>query len=127
VGYRAVEVFCAGGRCRNNVGGWPVRVVEARPGARGFSFYATKDREMTAEADYGFMLWDGKSKGTLLNVLRLVRQGKQVVVYNSALAKFAELRSAADWEAFVPTCPAEVLTEAERAALAESQAQPSLI
>jgi hypothetical protein len=37
---------------------------------------------MAAQATVGLMLWDGESRGTLLNVLRLVAQGKPVVVYN---------------------------------------------
>jgi hypothetical protein len=36
---------------------------------------------MAQEATVGFMLWDGESRGTLLNVLRLVAQEKPVVVY----------------------------------------------
>jgi hypothetical protein len=36
---------------------------------------------MAEAADYGLMLWDGKSKGTINNVVNLSRDGKPVVVY----------------------------------------------
>jgi hypothetical protein len=36
---------------------------------------------MSEEADYGLMLWDGRSRGTLTNIVHLVREGKPVVVY----------------------------------------------
>ncbi len=63
-GHAYALVFCTG-VCRNNVGGWKTVVVSANAGERGFDFYALKDREMAREVDYGFMVWDGRSKGTL--------------------------------------------------------------
>jgi hypothetical protein len=36
---------------------------------------------MAETADYGLMLWDGKSKGTVNNVVNLSRDHKPVVVY----------------------------------------------
>ena len=80
-GYDLVEVFCSGDSCRNNVGGWPVRAVPVNGKRRGFAFYTAKDRAMAEEAAFGLMLWDGKSVGTLMNVLRLVRNHRKVVVY----------------------------------------------
>ena len=38
---------------------------------------------MAEAADYGFMLWDGESKGTLNNIFNLLELGKKVVVYFS--------------------------------------------
>lgn len=81
-GYQAVTVYCTDGKCRNNVGRWPVRAVEAT-NQRGFDYYALKDAAMAADADCGFMLWDGESKGTLFNIRRLLSTGKPVVVYLS--------------------------------------------
>ena len=73
-GYRDVIVHCIAGNCRNNVANWPAREIAAPPGARGFAYYATKDQAMVDAADYGLMLWDGESKGTLNSVLNMVRQ-----------------------------------------------------
>jgi hypothetical protein len=70
-----------GDRCRNNVGEWPVKQVSTHHQKKDFTYYATKDEEMAQAASYGFMLWDGKSKGTLNNILNLLRQQKKVLVY----------------------------------------------
>jgi len=44
------------------------------------------------EADYGLMLWDGRSRGTLTNIVHLVREGKPVVVYIARARSFHTLR-----------------------------------
>jgi hypothetical protein len=66
-----------------------------RPGhsRKDFDYYATKDRAMAAEATVGLMLWDGQSRGTLMNVVRLVGHGKPAVVYVQPGKRFAEVRS----------------------------------
>jgi hypothetical protein len=79
--YDQVLVFHSGSRYRNNLGKWETREVPVERGKRGFDFYAAKDTEMAREADYGFMLWDGESRGTLNNVVNLLERGKKVVVY----------------------------------------------
>jgi hypothetical protein len=79
-GYLSVTVYCTNAHCRNNVGQWPVRSIAATD-QRGFDYYALKDAAMAADAECGFMLWDGKSKGTLFNIRRLLAAGKPVVVY----------------------------------------------
>ena len=91
--YANVIVFCMEGVCRNNVGSWPTRAIRAaNSDRRDFTYYSTKDRAMAAEADYGLMLWDGQSRGTLTNVVHLVRQGKAVVVYIASSKSFQMLR-----------------------------------
>lgn len=87
-----VEVFAADGSPRNNLGGWPVRVVRPPHTRRDFDYYATKDRTMAAEATVGLMLWNGESRGTLMNVLRLAAASKPVVVYLSHKKAFLEVR-----------------------------------
>ena len=99
--YGQVEVFCTGGRCRNNAGNWKIRPVPAPAGGKhDFEYYAAKDRLMADEGSIGFMLWDGKSRGTLSNVLRLIEQGKKVVVYLAPTKQFTTLRDMRDWDAF---------------------------
>ena len=56
---------------------------------------------MTREANIGMMVWDGKSTGTLLNVLRLLRNEKRVVVYAASQKKFWELRNLVEWDDFM--------------------------
>lgn len=91
--YRNVVVFCMEGGCRNNIGDWPTRaIMAADPGRRDFAYYSTKDRAMAEEAHYGLMLWDGRSRGTLTNIIHLVRERKPVVVYIARDRSFYTLR-----------------------------------
>lgn len=94
-GYRSVTIYCMNADCRNNVGQWPVRAIAAND-QRGFDYYALKDAAMTADAECGFMLWDGKSKGTLFNIRRLIAAGKPVVVYLAADHSCHTIRKEAD-------------------------------
>lgn len=93
-GYGNVVVFCMEGGCRNNVGDWATRTIASADSSRhDFAHYSTKDREMVREADYGLMLWDGRSRGTLTSTIDLVRRDKPVVVYLAQDRSFYELRN----------------------------------
>ncbi len=130
-GYANVEVFCMEGRCRNNVGQWPVRAVAAGRKRRGFQYYAAKDRCMAAEAAAGLMVWDETSAGTLANVARLACQGKTVTLRIVPDQRSVVLSSGPDWQRFVVGCPVaarervESELKAEKAALG-SETQTSL-
>jgi hypothetical protein len=106
--YANALVFCTG-VCRNNAGGWHTIVVSANAGEKGFDFYALKDREMAREADYGFMVWDGKSKGTLNNVLNLLSENKSTLVFFSPEESFYTIRKAEDLSALLAKCGARDL------------------
>lgn len=111
-GYDLVEVFCAGDSCRNNRGGWVARTIPVPNNGKrkDFSFYATKDRVMADEATVGLMLWDRESVGTVMNVLRLVRNHKKVVVYIAPDHEFVDVKTENDWEQFLSRC-ADALRE----------------
>ena len=97
LGYRNVTVFCMVGGCRNNVGGWPTqKITAADPSRKDFAYYSTKDRAMVDEADYGLMLWDGRSRGTLRSIIDLVRHSKPVIAYVAAANSFYTLRQSDD-------------------------------
>lgn len=117
--YDRVTVFCSGDRHRNNLGGWRMNHVAAPRAAKGFQFYAAKDREMARCADFGLMIWDGRSPGTVLNVLRLVRAGKIVVLVNVPADETLNVKSAAQWDDFLSRCDAGLLDEMRRRATAE--------
>jgi hypothetical protein len=125
--YERVEVFCSEGVCRNNAGNWPVRAVPAREGKRGFNFYATKDRVMADEATVGFMIWDGKSVGTLANVFRLVNQHKKVVLYTVPRKQFSNLADEGDWRALVTCCRDAVRHRVEQYVAIEERATGSSV
>jgi hypothetical protein len=95
-GYDRVVVYAVTGFLRNNVGSWKTRSVDAPPGARGFALYSVKDARMAEDASYGLMLWDGKSRGTLANVRRLLVQWKPVAVYLGPERRFLSLKSPED-------------------------------
>ena len=94
--YPNVLVHCMKDHCRNNVGSWPTRHVEAPRGAKGFDYYSLKDRAMAEAAEYGLMLWDGKSKGTVNNVVNLSRDHKPVVVYVAPTREFRTVKTFED-------------------------------
>ena len=123
--YNKVEVFCSGSECRNNIGHWQIRQIDAETRSRGRSFYIAKDRAMAREADFGLMVWDGKSKGTLLNVFRLLKQGKKVVVYNTSEQKFAEIRTFDQWGHFINLYGPELRRETEKEAELEEREEPN--
>ena len=100
--YQQVTVFCTGGRCRNNVGGWPVMAIAPPAGVHsGYDFYAVKDREMASVATHGLMVWDGDSRGTFANIRTLVAAKKPVVVYLSPDRSFITIKNQAEMDALL--------------------------
>ncbi|MGA1839483.1 MAG: hypothetical protein ACMUIU_02570 [bacterium] len=104
IGYKKVIVYCMGDTCRNNLGNWKTRSVNLNRNKKDFNYYAAKDKEMSEQADYGFMLWDGKSKGTLNNAINLLQRNKCVLVYFSPNKEFFTLRSSSDLENLLQKC-----------------------
>ena len=112
--YRNVIVFCMQSQCRNNLGDWQSRYVETRRRNNGFEFYAVKDSAMAKEADYGFMLWDSKSKGTLNNIVNLLREKKPVTVYFSPKKTLHRLADLGDISQILEKCDKESIRKFER-------------
>ena len=105
--YQNVSVFCAGSACRNNLGEWPVKRIQVDPKLKGRDFYTQKDKEMAAVADYGFVLWDGKSAGSISNVFELLKRRKRVVVYLSSEKQFANISQAQDVQELLKSCDSD--------------------
>ena len=105
--YPNVTVYASNGRARNNVGRWPVKNVPVAPATRGFEFFRQKDIAMANDADIGFMIWDGKSRGTLQNILTLAEQGKMVLVYLQKDMLRVTIRSLADAQKLIPVCDSD--------------------
>jgi adenine-specific DNA-methyltransferase len=59
-------------------------------------------------ADFGLMIWDGRSPGTILNVLRLVRAHKITVLFNAAEQSTTNVKGANDWRELVKRFPVDV-------------------
>jgi len=112
--YASVIVFCME-NCRNNVGGWPPRSVEPPRGSKGFSYYAAKDFVMAEEAHCGVMLWDGKSKGTLQNILNLLAGNKRTLVYLAPSKDFHVVASQEELQTLLARCEKRDIDNAIRA------------
>lgn len=104
VGYKNVIVFCAGEECRNNLGNWEVKNILSTSKKKDFNFFASKDKAMSEAADYGFMLWDGESKGTINNAVNLLRDNKKVLVFHAKYKNFTSLSSMDDLQQLLKCC-----------------------
>lgn len=76
-----VTVYCSGDVPRNNVAKWPVRNIASKAKAGSRAYFTAKDLEMARASDYGLMVWDCKSTGTLSNVIELLREKKKSLVF----------------------------------------------
>lgn len=84
--YPKVFIYFAGLKIRNNHGKWNAINIKALNDEKGRALYVLKDIEMAKDADLGFMIWDGKSKGTLNNIQMMKSQNKKFqVVLNEEL------------------------------------------
>ena len=112
--YRNVTVYFVGLAPRNNVGNWPTRNVHVDEKLSGREFYAQKDREMAGIADLGFVLWDGKSSGSVQNMLWLLTKGKTVVVYLAPEKRFYNFKSLNELIDMLAKCGDETLDDIDR-------------
>jgi adenine-specific DNA-methyltransferase len=131
--YDKVVVFCTGHAPRNNLGAWRTHHVDAPKSAKGFQFYAAKDREMAHEADFGLMIWDGKSSGTVLNVMRLAIAGKIAVLFNVPDKDVVNIKTLDSLKGFISRCSHELQMDVKERATPEewrhfeSADQPSFL
>ena len=106
--YDRVTVFSSIGRARNNVGNWTVRYVNAA-NLKGFELQRQKDIAMADEADYGFMIWDGMSRGTLSNIITLTALEKTTLVYLASKQAMTVIKDFAQLEKLLTVCPQETV------------------
>ena len=103
-------MYAGNGKARNNIGSWAVRKVPVPPNVRGFDFYKQKDVAMANDADYGFMIWDGKSKGTLNNIIDPVTQNKTVLVCLTTRSAMTTVNNTDKLNALINGCERETQT-----------------
>jgi hypothetical protein len=109
--YSHVTIYCTGNTCRNNIGAWKIHAVEADKNLSGRAFYTLKDKEMARNADVGLVLWDGKSIGSINNILEMANQNKLVVVYFSHTREFINIKNLDDAKVLLYKCEAKDLAE----------------
>jgi len=105
--YEDVIIYATKGKARNNIGDWLIKNVEVDEKLKGFNFYVAKDLKMVEDADYGFMVWNGKSKGTLNNIINLTKQNKKVLLYYTPHEKFYTISTLAMAEKLAIKCGEE--------------------
>jgi hypothetical protein len=93
---RLVTVYCSGRQPRNNIGHWDIKSIEtdAKPGTR--EFFTAKDIVMANDSNYGLMIWDAKSTGTLSNCIELLKRNKSSLVYINKTKEFITVKSVDD-------------------------------
>lgn len=101
LGHSKTTVYCSGSRPRNNVGNWPIRIVETKHSEGSRAFFTAKDLIMAQVADFGLMVWDTKSTGTLSNVIELLTRKKKSVVFVNKEKTFKTVGSVEQLEALV--------------------------
>ncbi|MGG6194019.1 hypothetical protein ACQV2B_07980 [Pantoea allii] len=113
MGCRAATVFSSSSKPRNNLGSWPVNVVHTHhtPGTR--AFFTAKDIKMAEAADYGLMVWDTKSPGTLSNVIELLSRKKSSVVFINKAKEFVIIKEPKDIDNLIERMSASSLHKVE--------------
>jgi len=112
--YERVVVYCSGQHVRNNLGSWPVEKVSTEEGKNTRKFYTAKDIEMGKKCDYGLMVWDSKSTGTLSNVIQLLTQEKKSLVFVNKNKTFVNVTNVIDFETLVSVMSDSALQKADR-------------
>lgn len=112
--YKQVSVYCSGHYCRNNVGSWKTIKINTPKNLNGRKFYMVKDLAMAKTADFGFMLWDGKSAGTLNNIFTLLAHGKKAALYFSPDKEIYTISSISDLEVVFSKCKKEELEKIDK-------------
>lgn len=111
--FNSVFVYCSGEKPRNNIGHWVTRNISAKskPGTR--DYFTEKDKKMAEDCDYGFMVWDARSTGTLNNALELVSRKKIALVYINKVKKFVKVKGAEDIDSLVSFMSIDSLKKAD--------------
>lgn len=102
--YPYVTVYCSGKICRNNIGKWKSNNITVSSNLKGREFYTQKDIKMAEEADYGFILWDGQSIGSVNNVFELLKRNKKALVYVSPEKKFYSITNVREVKELLEKC-----------------------
>ena len=113
LGIRNATVFCSGSRPRNNIGNWPVERVSSSHPKGSRAFFTAKDIRMAELADYGLMIWDTKSTGTLNNVIELLSRSKKSIVFVNKDKVFKKIAGVEDLEDLLSFMPDHARRKAE--------------
>lgn len=98
---KSVTVYCSGSKPRNNIGHWVTEKIytDSSPGTR--AYFTAKDIKMAEDCDYGLMVWDTRSTGTLSNALELLKRKKMALVYINKAKEFLKIKETSDLEKLI--------------------------
>lgn len=96
-----VTIYCSGSIPRNNIGRWPLKCIQSEHSVGTRAYFTAKDIQLAKDCDYGLMIWDTKSTGTLSNVIELLKQSKKSLVFINKLKEFKTVTTVKDLEELV--------------------------
>lgn len=99
--YRNVTIYCTGNYPRNNIGKWEIQTIHSDHAPNTRSYFTAKDIAMAVKCDYGLMVWDTKSTGTLSNVYELLSKKKTSVVFINKIKQFITVSDPKGFEQLV--------------------------
>lgn len=99
--YKNVIIYCSGANVRNNLGRWEVKKIETGYEKNSRLFFTAKDIQMAKECDYGLMVWDSKSTGTLSNIYELLSRGKKSLIFVNKMKEFTKVTNLDEFEKLV--------------------------
>lgn len=102
--YREVTVYCVNNYCRNNIGGWKTKNILYSSTIKDFKYYTIKDYAMAKDADYGFMIWNGRSKGTLNNIISLLELNKKLLLFFIPTSDFYTISDYTEFNKIINCC-----------------------
>ena len=91
-----------------NLGAWQVNQVKVEAEVTGRAFYTIKDKKMAEVADYGFILWDGKSQGSYNNIVELLTHNKKALVYLAPKKMFVTVKNKSNLSVLLKECDYKV-------------------
>lgn len=100
--YPNVTVYTVHAEPRRNAGSWDIATVPGSKPPFTFHDHRRKDAAMAYEADGGFMIWDGKSRGTFINMVELLGLGKLVEVWLTEKQRSLTLHTLEELAALFP-------------------------
>ena len=113
-GYTKVTIYCSGNNVRNNIGKWNVEKIMSDYQENSRLFFTAKDIQMAKDCDYGLMVWDSKSTGTLSNVYELLPQGKKSLVFVNKLKAFIKVANVTDFEELISVMSTSAFEKADK-------------
>jgi hypothetical protein len=109
--YKNVLVYYMENKCRNNLGNWDTVPVNTDIKDKTYKYYFVKDLHMARASQYGFMLWDSKSKGTLNNIMNLLKDEKPTVVYFSPTKEILTLNNLTELDNLLNKCDQQTINK----------------